>query len=427
MLTFRVKYDTLRAILFGSVIAVYAFLSSSTPDKVGIAEVCIGSVLVVLLFSAGVRFWVGRFPANNVCSPYSGVYLGSLYVVFVPAVWGLLVKTNGVRDFVRDIIPLWYFFLPLLFLPLIKNKEIIWRNRLIVSICVIGVCYSLRFLMIDPGNFTASIGKTVFFGDRNYFQMDPAVIFSAIFLTVYALTCLLDGKFRLGFCAAILGGGVYLVIVASVVRAQIVLVPLAFIGALLLIFVRRPIKVLAISIPLAILGYIYVNPMLGLLAPAIAKTASVGLANSRDAEMLTVLNNAASGLSPLLMGEGWGGLIRTSASAGNPVRFVHNSLAYFLFKAGILGLCAILPYYWWIGRSFVHSFPVARKDPIVFSAWLASFGALSLNLVFEPGYKMFSMGLVLTLLATLQCRGDIVKVFRHSAKLTAHDLPGGTR
>ena len=121
---------------------IYALCGSPTPDQFGLVELVIGALLVI---SIGLicffdtltkinkdRFWIGA---------------GQFFLSY-----GLVVSTlNGAlqgQDFssmIRDIVPFLYLFLPLFFLPAMRQSPSFFLFLMVGNV-VIGICFSVRSL-----------------------------------------------------------------------------------------------------------------------------------------------------------------------------------------------------------------------------------------------------------------------------------------
>lgn len=392
-----------RAALFIVLISIYAFLSSSTPEEFGLPEAVMGLLLLGFVGARGAMLSMGGFLAKRQKGVPSVAYWSFLALALVPSVWGVLVLGNQLSDYIRDVIPLLYLFLPIFFVPQMINHREAWQRLCIAALCVIGIAYSVRHFMSDAVG-VAGLGQEIIFGDKNYFPMDPAVLFAATFLLASGLVKLTDGKWMQGTLRLMLGTVAFASLVGVLVRAQIFLVLFSLLAVLVCHLLRYPRSFILWVIPLGA-GLIfvvasadtnYLDTLFGLIA---AKSEHAGFLNSRDLEAQAVINNAMSGIGQLLLGEGWGGLIDNPAGGG-VVRFTHNFELYALLKGGLIGLILIALY------SFLHVRNLARQG---WRSWaqrdfqrlpllLAIGNVLCVNLLLEGGYKIFSFGLVLTVL-----------------------------
>jgi len=395
---FRLNQTELKIVLFLLIISLYALFSEPTPDEIRLQEILIGILLVFFTGIKGALNLVGGFffeKANHSIPKY--LYLTFFYLLIVPFTYGIIFIDNNIYDVIRDVIPFLYFYLPLVFFPLMKKNSDIWINVLLFSICFIGISYAIRFFIeggIDPRN----IGKSVFFGTLSYIQMSPEVLFSAVFLLSYGINNLLNGRIKKGVTFTFLGLIPYSAILANVTRAQIILVAFSIIFIVVVNILKKPFNIIFI-IPFVFLVFNMYEIILGVVNLVIEKFRAVGL-SGREAEALAVLNNAFSSVPKFLLGEGWGGLLANPIGGGAKWRFVHNVIFYFIFKTGFIGLTMFIIYLLYIFYTFVK-FIFKINNAFKIELALAFISFFIVHLLLETGYKMLGSGLILLLLFLL--------------------------
>lgn len=392
-----------RAAIFVALISIYAFLSSSTPDEFGIPEALMGLLLVVFVGFRGATLSLGGFLMHRQNAVPSIAYWSFLVLVTVLSLWGLIIRQNQLSDYIRDVVPLLYLFLPVFFVPQMTRHRDAWQKLCIAALCVIGVAYSVRHFMSDEVGI-AALGHAIVFGDSNYFPMDPAVLFASTFLLTSGLVKLFDGKWITSAAYLMLGAVAFASLLGVLVRAQIFLVLMSLLFILVVQSLRSP-RVLIFGIAPLCAGLVFVVLATGsdfaesLFGLMVAKSESAGLLNSRDLEAQVVINNAMSSLDAMLLGEGWGGVVDNPAGGG-VVRFTHNIEIYGLLKGGLIGSLFVGLYAFVNIRDYLKDGwrTLARLDILRLPLMLAIGNVLCLNLLLEPGFKMFSFGLVLTVL-----------------------------
>ena len=101
-------------------------------------------------------------------------------------------------------------------------------------------------------------------------------------------------------------------------------------------------------------------------------------------------------------------------STGDFVRYTHNVLLYFVLKSGLIGLIVGLIYCFKFVLVLFNVY-FNRKSAVNGPVILGISNVLFLELFLEPGYKMFSFGLVLTVLWLLHLEGQGVSPERRCA------------
>ena len=118
------------------------------------------------------------------------------------------------------------------------------------------------------------------------------------------------------------------------------------------------------------------------------KTETYGL-NERSAEAAAVLEQVGASWSDLLLGQGWGALVRSPAVGGMWVSYTHSFATYMLLKTGLIGCLATLAY---ILSMVPASLRLMRTDPSLAIALIAPLG---LGLFAHTSFKYLCFGLLL--------------------------------
>jgi hypothetical protein len=376
--------------------AIYAMFSSSTPDHFGFAEAAMGLFLVLLVGIRGAASTMSLGLSHGV-NFLTFLRISFIFLLLVPTTYGLLWRDNYLMDWVRDVIPLFYGFLPVLLAPYFKREPNLWLRSLCIMLTGIGCAFSVRFFLID-GFELANLGKVVIFGDMNYFPMDPSVTFGAIFALLEALRAADLRKYRQAILWAVLSTLCVASLAATVVRAPLILYAIVLTARVLLIkstnWAKRLVKIVLVF-SLVVTG-VFALPLIDLIGE---KFMSAGL-NMKDLEIREVINFSTGSLTSFAFGIGWGGKF-ISPAVGIPVRFVHNFPIYLLLKGGIaaflIGLAIIARVYGGITRRWLRSGlgvrAVQSYHPSVLGAALVVFSS---SFFLQANFKSFSFGLVLS-------------------------------
>lgn len=383
---------------------VYAFLSSSTPDAIGPPEALIALILVGLTFTNFLK--ITDIDSN--LKLFGTFYIFFLYMLIVPTFAGLVLKVNTFNDFIRDFIPFLYFALPVFFMPFMIKNSSLWIYLLSSLMLVVAASFSVRHFM-DAAMDLSLFGEQVFYGGMNYFPMDPAVIFGATFGVLMGLELLLFQKKKnlksmsVGLLALALGLLAYASIISIMVRAQIALVLLSLFVYLVIRSWKNPAIVFLIFLPAIGIFVYYILDFLDAVYILMQnKSERVGV-SGRDMEVLAILDNSALSYANLFFGEGWGGLVSNPTGGGAEFRFVHNAGLYFLFKAGLPGILIGTIVFFYFFYYLVKYFTEKLNTPYLIIL-LAIFNAIVLNVTLEPGYKMMSFGVILTIFFLIHYR-----------------------
>lgn len=395
-----------RAFVFLLIAIIYALFSSSTPDIIGITEVSLGLLLVVFVglgVSLDVFGWGFLIRKDKSVIP-DYVYVSFIALAVIPTVHGLFVVDNSLLDFMRDFIPFLYIYLPIFFLPHMAKNPSFWLRILLVALCAIGVSYSVRFFLESTVPISL-LGKIFIPFSMLYLPMEPAVLFSATFLITLGVYMILQGKLietAKGAMLLIPGVVAYSSLIAIIVRAQIILVLFSILVMVFFFIVKKPLRSISTLIIISITVYYFLGDIVydffqGVFQLVIDKFRSAGI-GGRDLETMAVIDNAWSSTSKALFGEGWGGLLANPVGGGAKWRYVHNFFTYVIFKSGLFGLIFSLIYIFWLLKQYVAIAREISKEPFYIILVNCILNMFIVNVILEPGFKMFSFGLILLVL-----------------------------
>lgn len=396
---------------------VYGAASSSSPDKIGVAEMLIGLCLVVIagLHRVAQLVDIGRgdpLPYGWGVPLY--VRVAALYLFLVPTIYGLLIVRNDPGDFVRDFIPFVYMLIPLLFIGRYRMDPQRWLLVVIAGLCIVGVGFSIRFFQGADASLLDIGSRLIFSDNRDNTMQDSASLFFLSFSSCLGLWLLLSGRRLLGCVVLAVAVLPWAVMLASVMRAPVVITTLA----MALTFARwlsmngkRGKFGLVFLLFILASGLVLAQPLIDSLGKAIdlllMKQQEYGL-NGRDMEASAVVDNIDT-IAVLLFGEGWGGLIANPIGGGAHWRFVHNMEFYFLFKVGLCGVVAVVAFFYWLARMVLK---ISFRNDLLFLVIVSMLCPLAVAMMLEATYKSLSFGLVLSLLPLMVMVSDQDKLNR---------------
>ena len=376
-------------------LGVYALFGVPAPGRLGWHEIAVGGGLVLatgivrpLLVGSGFMLRDPRARLHDVVGTAAFNYL-----LWVPLVRAAISGTE-IDDIVRDVIPLMFLFLSVLLVPAGNTGHRI----LVLGLAMVGVVFALRWWW--PGLAIRQVGQTVMPEGDGYLLNSPTVLFAAVWLPLLALEKLDRRPGPLSFalmlllcCAAVIAGSS---LAGAVHRAALTMAVVAVIGFAAWQAPRKPLLptlLLAGLVAAALAG----GQLAGTIQQVAWKTETYGL-NERSAEAAAVLEQVGASWSDLLLGQGWGALVRSPAVGGMWVSYTHSFATYMLLKTGLIGCLATLAYF----LSMVPaSLRLMRTDP---SLAVALMPPLGLGLFAHTSFKYMCFGLLLTIL----CHGRIV-------------------
>lgn len=371
-----------------------------------------GVIALLLLLAIGWRrplaLAVGRLPdegwirAGTVCL---------MILLWAPLLRGLWAGWP-LADMLRDVIPLFFLFLPLVLVPALRRAGI-WGVRLLAAALLLeGLAYCLRWWRHADWGFGA-VGARALADGGGYFLNAPSVLFAAIGWPLLALVLLTrpqpsspppSWRARApgwaGAAAAAVAGAICLAaLLGAVHRMALGWVAVAAVVALWTRRRRVPWLLLGLIVPgLAAVGLMD-DRLAGAFWQLAEKTRLAG-ANARWEEAAAALTLAGESLPALLLGHGWGALLENPAVGGWRVSYTHTFITYVLFKAGLAGVAA---YAVWLGALAPAAAALWRRDP----AWtLALLAPLLTALTVHTSFKYLDTGILLTLAVLWADSGD---------------------
>jgi hypothetical protein len=309
--------------------------------------------------------------------------LAFAWLLWVPTLRGLALG-NRPEDIFRDVVPLVFLFLPLMLGRVVRGRV------LAAGMAAVAVAFALRWLW---GVLPLGVGaRQVVAWDSRYLVNGPAVSFAAVWLPLVALRCPPGGArgMAAALAQAAAGAVALAALVLAVHRTAAGLALAALVVGACWSGRRSPwpfAGALAATVAALLLGS---EPLAELLGAFADKTRIHGF-NGRVAEFDAVLDRAAEGWGALLLGSGWGGLIRNPAVGEWWVSYTHGFPGYVLFKTGLLGLLAAAAWVAVLGAGLVR---LLRRDVALGIALVPPFAT---GLLAHMSFKCLCFGLLTTL------------------------------
>lgn len=386
--------------------AIYGFLSTSTPDKIGPAEVGIAGLLILMI---GTRGAISTLIFTHGTGAPVPIKVISISLLVVPTIIGLIFLQNELTDYIRDIVPMLYALLPVFIYPKLKRNPELWLQTLIAGLFIAGIGFTVQYYR-DPSIALQSLIDSQSYGEnRDNPWQDPATIFAFSFSLCAAIYYMSKGALIKSSVFILFYSLMMVMYLSTVSRAPIGLSLAAGIATAFLTFrgstgKGRLIFVLVLCVFGVALTMLLSSSMERLLSGVqmlFDKTQSSGILNSRDVELAAVLDEAKDPRF-FFFGEGWGGLISNPTGGGAQWRFVHNSFAYFLFKSGIIGLFCYSVYLSWCLRGIRNVLRRTGADDWMLIVLVAAAPSLVVAVLLEPMFKTISFGFFLTMLLVSQ-------------------------
>ncbi len=282
-----------------------------------------------------------------------------------------------------------FLFLPVLLVPADGGG----RRMLAFGLAAVGVVFALRWWW--PGMAFRQVGTFVMPEGDGYLLNSPTVLFAAVWLPLLALERMerRPGPLSLALMfllcgAAIIAGSA---LAGAVHRAALMMAVVAVTGFAAWQAPRKPLLPTLLLVGLAV-SALAGGQLAGTIQQVAWKTETYGL-NERSAEAAAVLEQVGESWSGLLLGQGWGALVRSPAVGGMWVSYTHSFATYMLLKTGLIGCLATLAY---ILSMVPASLRLMRTDPSLAVALAAPLG---LGLFAHTSFKYMCFGLLLAVLS----------------------------
>jgi hypothetical protein len=409
-----IKYISVKNYLFIVALLLYPIISSPFPSKIGVAEIFIGFLIVA---SINYSYLLPLNPIN-IYSKFS--YLVPFQIIlfillFVPTLVIVASSKFLLEDYIRDVIPFLYIFIPFFYYNFIYSK-FKWYLYLPWLVSIIGFILSLRYLYIIYATYgiTAflSIGNASYGDELLYLTYDASVHFSAVFLFSNSILMFSQQRYLLSILTLFLGIVPFLGNIIIAQRAPtfltILCVSVFAIIALTRHFKKHFIIIVLVGVAFLLIASIQFNELFSplfnienfpIFSKMLEKQEKFGL-NAKDSELYTVLGIVFSSAPKLIFGIGWGSVFKDPIIPEVEVSFTHSAFTYFLLKTGILGLTCFILYLSLIFKSsFNNSFSQhsVTSDYRMYKimVFLSALPAVIIGIFLQVSYKTLSFGVVL--------------------------------
>jgi len=381
--------------LLVSIVLVSGFFSAPFPSEYGLPEAFIGVLLVCLsLFSLS-------FVGKRISMRAALLFLPFLYLLFVPSCVSVL-RLNSLSDYLRDIVPLLFIFLPAILLPLIERQANI-RGVLVlcVAMFVSGIVISLRYIY-GVGAVLGEYGRGLVISESAYYTLfayDSLIAFVCIVGVATSLILTLTGKGHERLLGLLIGGVsliAFIPPIGIVQRVPLVMIFFSLMIVVIMIGRERP-KIYGYVACLAVGMLVFFGDiLLGSVLLIVEKTTIHG-ANGKIIELIAVFNKLFEVPSNVLFGIGWGGLYENPVLHGE-ARYTHSLLTFIVLKTGVIGLLFFLIYlFWFLKRLFLVARMSVKYNIRLLSVSLYICTMFTISL-FQPVYKTLNFGISMVLL-----------------------------
>ena len=384
-LNYRSVNTNLRFISFCGAILCYAFFGYPTPDSPGLAELLVGTMLIL---SLGLPQSAFSILIANEAEPLwmkTGRLL-LLYGLTVP-LFLAVIYGNAVDAIFRDLFPFLFLLLPFFMYDLFLRISEKQKTSLLYVIIIAGLVFSLRGLLIMQEGIEQIVNI-----DALYLVNAPTVLFAALFITgsaIYSISFYKPFKFLLLLITALLP----MAAMGSVLQR-------ASFGALFLsavflsgLVLRHNLLKFLLLCAFGVLTFLLIkDSALPLIDNLLEKNRAVG-SNMRIFELMAVWERVADSSITALFGQGWGGTVQSPAVGDLTVNFTHSLISSSLLKTGLFGTLLLLAFLWTLFLKFPALY---RTSPVLA---LALFWPFMIDIFLYASYKSLDFGLILMLIA----------------------------
>ena len=381
-------------------LTIYGLLSTSTPDKITIVEILIGFSLLIVVGLEGLSELMksDKYSDEHDFKVPNIVKFSFFYLIFLPSLYGLVFFENSIKNWIRDIIPLLYLFLPLL---VIKKINFASRSLFLYSIlllCLVGASFSIRFFFDSVGSLSNLGTSQIIALNKDNIALDPATQFFLSFTSCFSVWLLMRGKIFFGIIILIISFLPWAVVIGVISRAPIFFTFFSiFFTIFYWIILNENKKIGALFLIILLIILIYFNNFYNYffkntLELLIQKNIRYGL-NTRGIEFDVVMNSLNSNIFKFFFGNGWGSLIEIPNMY--ILRNLHNVFLYFTYKTGFFGLICILIYFIWIIKLVLL---IGFKNKFFLIVMISMINPLVNTALLQPMFKSLSFGVLILLI-----------------------------
>lgn len=353
-------------------------------------------LLVTIVISHLGYFLNNLYKAKYIYSMYAFIWLLTIPTIIGIYRWNL-------SDMIRDIVPLFYLFLPLFLIHWCRNSTKYNYSEYIfpLTIVVAGGSFALRyFISGDIG--LEDLGQGTFLVNLKYYSYDPSVTFTMIYALLMGISIVHSNSSHRYIKAVVLIGAA-LITFGSLggigQRAPLGIAALILIAYLYRSLKRSFVKLVASFILIIVIFLLFKETFMAIFSVLIEKTEVVGV-NGKVAEFDIILSTLSNSWMDILFGLGWGAVYYNPV-IGAVIRFSHSIIGFYLLKTGIIGFYILMLYMYWLARMYIKILIYAwrydvNKLPLIFAI-----GSAPMIAMFQPTYKTLSFGLIMTMIPML--------------------------
>lgn len=374
---------------------LYGGVSVPAPPSVRWGEAAIGLLILLCVgWKRPLAVATGHALRGSGDAAWMAIAVAALgWLLWAPLLRGAALGWDA-ADILRDVVPLFYLFLPVLLVPALRPAGA-WGVRLLAGgLALAGLLLALRWWKQAGWGFGA-VGTRAMADGGAYLLNAPSVLFAGVALPALALSLVAVGEPVRRWIAALAcaaGGALCLGALAGAVhRTALGLAALSLATVALWWVRRRPWLAAPLLLAAGLVAFPAGDALVGAWQQAAEKTRLTG-ANTRWEEAATVIDHVVSSPWALLFGDGWGARIANPAVGGWRVGYTHTLVSYGLLKTGLLGVLALGAYLAALVRPWRRL--LAQDPPLA----MAVVPPLLMALCLHTSFKYLDTGVILSLM-----------------------------
>lgn len=374
---------------------LYGGVSVPAPPSLRWGEAAIGLLILLCVgWKRPLAVATGHALRGSGDAAWMAIAVAALgWLLWAPLLRGAALGWDA-ADILRDVVPLFYLFLPVLLVPALRPAGA-WGVRLLAGgLALAGLLLALRWWKQAGWGFGA-VGTRAMADGGAYLLNAPSVLFAGVALPALALSLVAVGGSARRWLAALAcaaGGALCLGALAGAVhRTALGLAALSLTTVALWWVRRRPWMAAPLLLAAGFVAFTAGDGLVGAWQQAAEKTRLTG-ANTRWEEATAVIDHVVSSPWALLFGDGWGARIANPAVGGWRVGYTHTLVSYGLLKTGLLGVLALGAYLAALVRPWRRL--LAQDPPLA----MAVVPPLLMALCLHTSFKYLDTGVILSLM-----------------------------
>ena len=367
-------------------------LSTPFPKGVGIPEITVLLFLVGALLNRFLYVIAFKQTLNSLI-----FFLGLL----IPLFFSLFSEIEGFGDIARDVIPYFYFMLPVFIFSgsvnAVRSRASFLLNHIAFLAAIVGTLFAIRELYSWSSMGGLRVGGL--FKTEEYLVQSPLVLFSGNYFILLAIHNLLgvNINYRKVFTFLLLATPPILGFYFTALRAPLFfsfLMPFIYI----LLSSSKSKKAVLLTGFLIFAGIFFMLANFDYYFQALIKKHELVGSNNKIEEFLEVIDYVifSDNIFRSFFGVGFGGAWYSPA-VGYFVRYTHALPSYMILKMGIIGLCFFVILMFLLIKSslrFLQVMPVKSK---IFILHFSTLPSLCVNIFLESAFKTLGFGIVLSI------------------------------